>query len=93
MFVLEQRAIRAATAQRWVKGRVTATLQGFATLTRTSLELLVGQQIVVDLEMQLSALEQQVTVSAAPPLVDVASSAVGGNKFSSATSLEVAGRT
>jgi len=59
--------------------RVTAELAGFRTVTRTGLELLVGQQVVVNLEMQVSALEESVTVTGEAPLVDTTSSQIGGN--------------
>src|SRR6266536_672472 len=37
--------------------RVTAMLPGFATVTRTGLELLVGQQAMVNLQLALSTLQ------------------------------------
>ncbi|MGH6690710.1 MAG: carboxypeptidase-like regulatory domain-containing protein, partial [Gammaproteobacteria bacterium] len=59
--------------------RVTAELAGFRTVTRTGLELLVGQQVVVNLEMAVSAVAESVTVTGEAPLVDVTSSQVAGN--------------
>jgi len=58
---------------------LTAELQGFATLTRGGLELLVGQQVVVSLEMKPAGLAESVTVTGEAPLLDVTSSTVGGN--------------
>jgi carboxypeptidase family protein/TonB-dependent receptor-like protein len=58
--------------------RITAELQGFAPQTRT-LELLVGQQGTVNLQLAPSALQETVTVSGAAPLIDVTSSTVSGN--------------
>jgi len=43
--------------------RISAELAGFAPLTRTGLELLVGQQAVVNLEMRAASLEESVTVT------------------------------
>ncbi len=59
--------------------RVVLELPGFATLTRTGLEVLVGQQIVVSFEMAPSGLQETLTVTAEAPLVDRASSQLGGN--------------
>ena len=58
---------------------LTAELQGFATLTRGGLEMLVGQQVVVSLQMAPAGLQESVTVTAEAPLLDVTSSTVGGN--------------
>ncbi len=44
--------------------RVTATLEGFATLTRTGIEMLVGQQATIDLRLVPASLQENVTVSA-----------------------------
>jgi hypothetical protein len=59
--------------------RLTAAIPGFATVTRTGLELLVGQQATINLQMSPSALEESVTVTAETPLVNVAQSRPGGN--------------
>ena len=59
--------------------RITGKLQGFAELTRSGVELLVGQTAVVDFEMGLSGQTVEVTVSAAAPLIDVTSSVVSSN--------------
>lgn len=58
--------------------RLTADLQGFATVTRT-LALLVGQQAVVDLRMVVSTVQESVTVTGEAPLIDVTQSSLGGN--------------
>ncbi|HXH25859.1 MAG TPA: TonB-dependent receptor, partial [Vicinamibacterales bacterium] len=58
---------------------VTAELQGFTTVTRSGVELLVGQTAPVNLQLAPSALQETVTVTAEAPLLDVATSAVGGN--------------
>jgi hypothetical protein len=48
--------------------RITAQLQGFAVITRSGVELLVGQQAVVNLQMAPSTLQESVTVTADAPL-------------------------
>jgi hypothetical protein len=58
--------------------RLTADLTGFAPVTRT-LELLVGQQAVVNLQLVISAVEESVTVTGEAPLIDVTQSSLGGN--------------
>jgi hypothetical protein len=59
--------------------RITAALPGFATTTRTGLQLLLNQSAVVDFEMTVSTLQETVTVTGEAPLIDVTSSVVGGN--------------
>ena len=59
--------------------RITVELAGFATVTRSGLELLVGQQAVVNLQMAPSTVQESVTVTGQAPLVDTTSSRVGGN--------------
>ena len=59
--------------------QMTAELSGFTTLTRSGLQLLVGQTATVDLQMTPSTIQETVTVSAAAPLLNVATSNLGGN--------------
>src|SRR5918996_636164 len=59
--------------------RVTAMLQGFATVTRSGLELLVGQQALVNLQLPPSGVQESVTVTGEAPLVDFTTSSLGGN--------------
>ena len=47
-----------------------ASSNGFATLTRTGLRLGIGQELVVNLEMQLASIGQTVTVDAKAPAVE-----------------------
>src|SRR5687767_4045430 len=56
-----------------------AELQGFATVTRTSLQLLAGQTATINLQMAPSSVQETVTVTAESPLLDVATSSLGGN--------------
>jgi hypothetical protein len=59
--------------------QLTAELPGFSSVTRTGLELLVGQQAVVNFDMAVSTLQESVTVTGEAPLVDTTSSSLGGN--------------
>src|SRR5687767_13283100 len=59
--------------------QLTAELQGFATISRTGVQLLVGQTVTVDFQMTVSTIQETVTVSAEAPLLNVASSSLGGN--------------
>src|SRR5690349_12884464 len=56
-----------------------AELQGFATVTRTGLQLLAGQTATINLQMAPSTVQETVTVTAESPLLDVATSSLGGN--------------
>ena len=58
---------------------VTAALPGFNTLERTGIQIQVGQTVNMDLEMEVSTLQETVTVTGEAPLLDVASSDLGGN--------------
>ena len=59
--------------------RITATLQGFTTVNRAGVDLLVGQTIVVNLQMAPSAVSESVTVTAEAPLLATKTSSLGGN--------------
>jgi hypothetical protein len=59
--------------------QITAELPGFTTVTRSGLELLVGQTVTIDLQMAPSALQETVTVSGEAPLINTTSSSLGGN--------------
>jgi hypothetical protein len=59
--------------------QLTAELAGFATVVRSGVPLLVGQTVTVDLQMAPSQVSETVTVSAEAPLLNVASSSLGGN--------------
>jgi hypothetical protein len=58
--------------------RVSAELPGFGAVTRT-IELLLGQTVVLNLQMAPSTVSESVTVTGEAPLVDVSSSTVSGN--------------
>jgi hypothetical protein len=59
--------------------QLTAELPGFTTVARAGIQLLVGQTATVDLQMAPSTIQETVTVSAAAPLLNVATSNLGGN--------------
>lgn len=59
--------------------KITSDLQGFTTVTRSNLQLLVGQTITVNLQMSPSTVQETVTVTAEAPLLNVATSSLGGN--------------
>ena len=59
--------------------RISAELQGFTTVQRTGIQLLVGQTIGVDVQMNPSTIQETVTVSAEAPLIEVNTSSLGGN--------------
>ena len=59
--------------------RVTAELQGFTTVQRTGVRLLVGETINADLRLAPSTIQETVTVTAEAPLLEVNTSQLGGN--------------
>ena len=59
--------------------RVTVQLPGFTTVTRSGVEVLVGQTAVINLQMSPSNLAETITVTGESPLVDTTTSSVGGN--------------
>jgi hypothetical protein len=58
--------------------RITAELQGFSQAMRT-VELLVGQTAVVNLQMSAAGVAETVTVTGEAPLIETTQSSVGGN--------------
>jgi len=58
---------------------ITANLPGFNRVTRTGVELLVGQTITLNLQMAPSNLQETVTVTGEAPLIETQSSEIGGN--------------
>ena len=58
--------------------RLTTELPGFTSVTRSGVELAVGQTVVVNLQISVSALQEAVTVTAEAPLVDVSRSRPSG---------------
>ena len=59
--------------------RVEAALSGFATMILPEIELLVGQNADITIQMALAGVEETITVTAEAPLVDLVSSEVAGN--------------
>ncbi|HEY3157794.1 MAG TPA: TonB-dependent receptor [Vicinamibacterales bacterium] len=58
--------------------RISAELAGFGNVNR-SVELLVGQQAVMNLQMAPSTVQESITVTAEAPLLDMTSSTLAGN--------------
>ena len=59
--------------------RVTAQLQGFQTVTRTNVQLLLSQQLSLNIELAPATLQETVTVTGEAPLIDTTESTVGAN--------------
>ena len=59
--------------------QITAELQGFTTVTRSGIQLLVGQTVTLQLQMGPSTVQETVTVTAEAPLLNVSSSTIGAN--------------
>ena len=59
--------------------KLTTELAGFTTVTRSGIELLLGQTITVSVLMAPAAVAETVTVAGEAPLINTASSALGGN--------------
>jgi len=59
--------------------RLTATLSGFQTVTRTGLQLLLNQTLALTLQLGPATLTETVTVTGEAPLVDTKESTVGAN--------------
>jgi hypothetical protein len=59
--------------------RITATLPGFTTVSRTGVDMLVGQTVTLNLQMAPSTLQETITVTAEAPLIETSSSELGGN--------------
>src|SRR5919197_1937362 len=61
------------------KYSIAAELSGFGTVKIPEIELLVGQNATVPLQMKVAAIAETVTVNGETPLVDIRSSQVAGN--------------
>ena len=59
--------------------RIVAELSGFTTVTRTGIELLVGQTSTVNIQMSPSTVSETITVTAQSPLIETTTSRIGGN--------------
>src|SRR5438876_2463427 len=59
--------------------KITAELAGFTPTTRSGMEILVGQQAVLNFQMAPSTVQETVTVTGQAPLVDTSQSKLGGN--------------
>ena len=59
--------------------RITAQLSGFQTVTQVDVQLLLGRQVVLNLQLAPAALQETVTVTGEAPLIDTSASTVGAN--------------
>jgi Carboxypeptidase regulatory-like domain/TonB dependent receptor-like, beta-barrel len=59
--------------------QVAAQLQGFKRFMRRDIVLAVGNQMTVDIQLELGTLEETVTVAGESPMIDVTSKEIGGN--------------
>ena len=59
--------------------KVTAEIQGFTTVARAGVQLLVGQTAALELQMAPSTVQETVTVTAEAPLLNTTTSSLGGN--------------
>ena len=58
---------------------LTAMLSGFAQVTRTGVQVAVGQTVTINMQMATAGLQESVTVTGEAPLVDVSTSSLGSN--------------
>ena len=63
--------------------QLVAELQGFTTVTRAGMQLLVGQVVSLDLQMSPSGVAESVTVTGEAPLLNVSTSTLGGTSIRS----------
>ncbi len=54
-------------------------LSGFSTVTRTGIQLLLGQTATIDVQLKPSGVSESITVTGETPLVNTTSSTLGGN--------------
>ncbi len=59
--------------------QVAAQLQGFKKFVRRDVAVAVGNQVSVDVQLELGGIEETVTVSGDSPIIDVTSKEIGGN--------------
>ena len=59
--------------------RITAELSGFTTVARPGVELLLGRQVNLNLDMPVSGVQETVTVTGEAPLIDTTTSSIGSN--------------
>src|SRR5207244_8635238 len=57
---------------------VRAEKTGFKAMVRTGIELVVGQHAIVDMQIRLGTVQETVTISGEPPLVNTSSASTSG---------------
>ena len=60
---------------------VEASLAGFATVKRENVRLHMRQTLTADIELKIATIEEEITVIAISPLIDVKDSAIGDTRF------------
>src|SRR4029450_11954960 len=59
--------------------RLAVAMPGFRSVNRPGIEVLVGQQVLVNFELSPSNVQESITVTGDAPLLDITSSSMGGN--------------
>src|SRR5262245_7479861 len=59
--------------------QVTAQLEGFKKFLQRDIPLAVGNQLTIDIQLEIGAVEETITVSGQSPIIDVTSKEIGGN--------------
>jgi hypothetical protein len=59
--------------------QISAELQGFKKFQQRDIALAVGTQLAIDVQLEIGALEETVTVTSQAPIIDVTSKEIGGN--------------
>jgi hypothetical protein len=65
---------------------ITASIAGFTTLVRSGITLTVGEELVLNLTLQVGTVNQKIQVSGTAPMVDLANATLGG--INNATTVE-----
>lgn len=60
---------------------VEASLAGFTTMKRENIRLHMRQTLTVDIELKIATIEEEITVTAVSPLIDVKDSAIGDTRL------------
>ena len=58
---------------------IAVEMSGFATAKQTDLQLTAGQNVTLEIKMQVAGLQEQLVVTAVSPLVETTSNQIGGS--------------
>src|ERR1041384_7762471 len=61
------------------KYQIAAQIEDFKKSVRQGMTLAVGNQLAIDIQLELGGIEETITVSSDAPLIDVTSKEIGGN--------------